>query len=217
MKLELKMVQVGQANLACVSAALQWEVDGKLQAPASAVPQNYCFDPSTLALRIAYSQSITSEFSQIVKTQGHYLAKQVAVLVGKQKVFSISVETIDGLNSSDIALSPPADAALSRSAAGQPIPGESADGVAIGSLVKKTQPVYPMVAKMAREQGVVVIGAVIGTDGRVRDLEVLAAPSKLLADSAVNAVKQWQYRPYLLNGVAVEVETVVDVTYSLGG
>jgi len=76
-------------------------------------------------------------------------------------------------------------------------------------------PVYPLIAKMNREQGVVVLAAVIGPDGKVHDLEVLASPSSMLSQSALDAVKTWEYKPYLLNGQPVEVETIVNVTYSL--
>jgi TonB family protein len=216
LKLELKMIAVGQQGLACASTTLQWELNGKLQVPSSATPQHYCFNPSTLALRMTYSDPITTEFNQIVKTQDRYLARQVTILDGKQKLFSISVETIDGMDSSDALLSPAADAVLARAAVSQPPPNEVAGDVTKGSLVKKTPPVYPTIAKMAHEQGVVVLGAVIGTDGRVHDVEVLTSPSPVLADSAVDAVKQWVYKPYLLNGVAVEVETIINVIFKLG-
>jgi TonB family protein len=216
MKLELKMMPAGQENLACVSTALQWEVDGKLQAPPSATPQYYCFDTSTLALRMTYSNSITTEYGRIVKAQNHYLAREVAVQSGKHKIFSISVETIDGMNASDAALSPAADAVLAQAAESQTSPGLTGGGVVVGAIVKKTLPVYPMTAKMAHEEGVVVLAGTIGTDGRIHDLEVLASPSPLLAETAVDAVKRWEYKPYLLNGVPVEVETVVNVNFILG-
>jgi len=85
-----------------------------------------------------------------------------------------------------------------------------------GYLVKKVHPVYPLMSKTASEQGVVTIAAVIGTDGRIHELEVLASPFPLLAVSAVDAVKKWKYKPSLLNGEAVEVETIVNVAFSLG-
>lgn len=214
MKLDLKMLPPDKPNLACVLATLQWLVDGKLQAPSSGMASYYCFDPATLALRMTYSNQLTKQFSQLVKTQGRYLPRQVVVTEGKQKLFTASVETIEALSTTDAMFSPPADATLEQRA---PSPhGDSQDDVTTGSLVKKTQPLYPLASKMAHEQGVVVLGAVIGTDGRIHDLEVLASPSPMLAESAVNSVKKWEYKPYLLNGVAVEVETVVNVTYSLG-
>ncbi|MGP8174447.1 MAG: energy transducer TonB [Terracidiphilus sp.] len=215
MLLALKMVPAGSRQLACVSATRQWEQDGKLQAPRSAMPDYYCFDPSTLALQMTYSNSVTKEFSQIVKMQGRYIPRQIVISVGKLKIFSVSVDTIEGLNPTDAALIPPADAVLEHETANQQTVGQNGD-VTKGELVRKTQPVYPLMAKMAHQQGTVVLAAVIGTDGRIHDLEVLASPSPLLADSAVDAVKRWEYKPYLLNGTTVEVETIVNVTYALG-
>jgi protein TonB len=86
----------------------------------------------------------------------------------------------------------------------------------MGSLVKKTQPGYPSISKNARDQGAVTLAALIGKDGRVHDLEVLASPSPELAASAMDAVKKWEYKPYLLNGEAVEADTIVTVIFRLG-
>ncbi len=62
-----------------------------------------------------------------------------------------------------------------------------------------------------------VLQATIGTDGGIHNLHVLSSPSPLLAVSALWAVSHWEYKPYLLNGEPVEVETTVNVIYSLGG
>ena len=84
-------------------------------------------------------------------------------------------------------------------------------------LVKKLTPVYPEMAKRLREQGTVVVGATIGIDGKIHGAEVVIAPSELLGAAALDAVSHWEYKPYLLNGEPVEVETTVTVTFSLGG
>ncbi|HWE84640.1 MAG TPA: energy transducer TonB [Terracidiphilus sp.] len=214
MKLEVKTVAAGNGSqLTCVSSQLQWMVDGRPTSPDSAVAEDYCFDPPTRALRMKYSNHLITEFNQIARTQGKYLARQVDILAGKLKVFSVTVESVGGIDAADSALTPPADAAdVSPEDAEQPARGN----VTTGSLVKKTTPVYPMVAKMSRIQGTVILGAVIGKDGSIHDLEVLASPSPLLAKAAVDAVRTWQYKPYLLNGVPVEVETIVNVMFSLG-
>ena len=82
-------------------------------------------------------------------------------------------------------------------------------------LVKKEIPIYPHDAKDARVSGKVVLNAIIGTDGRIHDLRVVEAPWPSLAASSLFAVSRWQYKPYLLNGEPVEVETTVNVIYSL--
>ena len=87
-------------------------------------------------------------------------------------------------------------------------------GVTQGLLVHKVEPAYPKIALAARITGVVQLKAIIGKDGNIKELQALSGPP-LLVPSAIDAVKQWHYRPYLLNGEAVEVETSVTVTFQL--
>ena len=89
-------------------------------------------------------------------------------------------------------------------------------GVTQGLLVHRVEPLYPKIALAARITGVVQLRAIIGKDGNIRELQALSGPP-LLIPSAIDAVKQWHYRPYLLNGEAVEVETNVTVTFTLSG
>ena len=88
--------------------------------------------------------------------------------------------------------------------------------VAVGLLVKKVIPIYPQDAKDARVSGKVVLGATIGRDGRVHDMHVIEAPWPSLVASAMWAVSRWEYKPYLLNGEPVEVDTTINVFYTLG-
>ncbi len=89
-------------------------------------------------------------------------------------------------------------------------------GVTAGLLVKKVQPNYPPLAKQARIQGVVMLQAEISKDGAIQNLRVLSG-HPMLAPAALEAVKQWRYKPYFLNGEPVEVETQIQVTFSLAG
>ena len=87
-------------------------------------------------------------------------------------------------------------------------------GVAQSMLVSRTTPVYPIEAKKTGVSGTVVLRAVIGTAGIIKDLQVVSGP-ELLQQSAVDAVKQWRYRPYLLNGDPAEVRTTINIIFSL--
>jgi len=87
-------------------------------------------------------------------------------------------------------------------------------GVTQGLLVHRVEPLYPKIALAARITGVVQLKAIIGKDGNIKELQALSGPP-LLVPSAIDAVKQWHYKPYLLNGEAVEVETNVTVTFQL--
>ena len=82
------------------------------------------------------------------------------------------------------------------------------------ALINQIQPEYPAMARMAHVWGTVKLRAIIGTDGRIRQLEVLSGPA-LLQAAAVAAVRNWRYRPTMLSGTAVEVETLITVNFVL--
>ena len=81
-------------------------------------------------------------------------------------------------------------------------------------LTDKVQPSYPEQAVRAGLQGAVVLQAWIGRDGKIIDLKMIRGPL-LLGQAACKAVKQWRYKPYLLNGEAVETQTYVTVDFRL--
>jgi len=83
-------------------------------------------------------------------------------------------------------------------------------------IVTKVAPVYPPLARQARIQGTVVLKAQISKSGDVEDLQLLSG-HPMLAPAAIEAVKQWKYKPYLVNGDPVEVETRVVVNFTLSG
>jgi TonB family protein len=85
---------------------------------------------------------------------------------------------------------------------------------AAANILSKVSPVYPQDAKTARVTGSVVLAAIIGKDGTVENLKVVSGPSQL-QQSALEAVRQWKYKPYLLNGDPTEVKTTITVVYTL--
>lgn len=89
-------------------------------------------------------------------------------------------------------------------------------GVTQGMVLHRVQPQYPPLARTARVQGSVILAAVIGKDGTIQNLHVLSG-HPLLTQAALDAVKQWRYRPYILNGEPVEVDTQVTVNFTLSG
>ena len=86
--------------------------------------------------------------------------------------------------------------------------------VMAGQLVSTVPPKYPEDAKKARVQGSVVLAAVVSKTGTVEQLRVVSGPPELQA-SSIDAVKQWVYKPYVLNGQPTEVDTEIEITYSL--
>jgi protein TonB len=89
-----------------------------------------------------------------------------------------------------------------------------ASGVAEANLIHDVPPQYPPEAGRKRIEGTVVLLAVIGTDGSVKDVRVESG-SPLLAQAAIDAVKQWRYKPYLLNGVPVEIDSRITVNFTM--
>lgn len=84
------------------------------------------------------------------------------------------------------------------------------------NLVHRVQPAYPPLARAARIQGSVVLQAIISKTGTIQNLQALSG-HPMLVPSALDAVRQWRYRPYFLNGEPVEVETQITVNFILSG
>jgi protein TonB len=88
-------------------------------------------------------------------------------------------------------------------------------GVTQGLLEHQVKPEYPAMAKQAHIQGAVVLAAVIGKDGKVKEVRVVSG-QPLLAQAAERAVREWKYKPYMLNGTPVEIDTTINVNFKLG-
>jgi TonB family protein len=87
-------------------------------------------------------------------------------------------------------------------------------GVSGGLLIRRVTPAYPPEARRAHIQGTVILHAVIDKEGKIADLQVVSGP-KELTQAAIGAVQQWRYKPYLLMGAPVEVDTEVQVNFQL--
>lgn len=95
-------------------------------------------------------------------------------------------------------------------------PMHISSGVAQGQLLAPIMPVYSAIAIAAHIQGTVVVSATISTTGAIENIRVLSGPA-ILVNSAVDAIRQARYRPYLLNGEPIEVETTINVVFRLDG
>lgn len=208
--LELKLMPAGGADFPCITEMPLRQRDGTLQPLPESLAQSFCFDPQMPILWAIHSNGIvTVDFSSIVKAQGKYLPRGVLVTGGKQKIFSASVNQVSGLSLSDPALTPSPDARLAM----DENTGASA-GLSGGWIIKRVPPVYPQMAWSGHDQGTVLLQGTIGVDGLVHNPEVILAPSRPLAESALDAVSQWVYKPFLLNGKPIEKQTVFNVRYS---
>jgi protein TonB len=96
-----------------------------------------------------------------------------------------------------------------------PRPLAISSGVMAGNKLSGAAPQYPAIPRAARIEGTVVLAATIAKSGAIENLHVVSGPP-LLTSAAMDAVRTWRYRPYLLNGEPIEVETTVRVVFHLG-
>lgn len=226
-QLEKRTYGKGPDVLQCVMIGLKMKENST--APIGFFP-TYCFVPSQPALMayFSYDQPII-EFNHIAKVQNRYLPRQIVILSpSHKKLLTADLETVNGITPNDPALTPSAEAKRFAPSRSDTAAAQNSEGTANGEpvqlpkdamkgyLIKEARPIYPGDAKAARISGAVTIQAIIGRDGWIHDMQVLSAPSASLAASSLGAISQWRYKPYLLNGVPVEVETTITVTYSLG-
>ena len=205
----------GSAKLPCVMVGQKLKpVPSALQVTPMGMFPTFCFDPGSPTLRVYYAYGAVSViYNRIARFQGRILPQEFAVLDRAKKMLTVKVESVTDVaaNSPDLI---PAEGAKER---GQVKVVQLVQPIVNGFLIKRVQPVYPEEAKRNRISGKVVLRALIGTDGRIHDLSVIAGPAPSLIAAAMQAVLQWEYRPYLLNGDPVEVDTEINVVFNLGG
>ncbi|MGD1064812.1 MAG: energy transducer TonB [Terracidiphilus sp.] len=131
--------------------------------------------------------------------------------VGGEREKTLEVQTHEPVTSS------PSESASGQDHQDQQDPEKIAisPGVAVRLLLEKTPPVYPPIAKAARVSGTVVLRVTISENGMVEYLSVVSGPA-MLQDAALDAVKTYRYRPYLINNSPVKVSTTVNVIFTLG-
>lgn len=188
-----------------------------------------CYDGATLE----YSQYPVGNaefyFDNWMTFQDSQVARDLVIMRDGRKIASAHIEKLEELGGVDLAqLSPGKDAepinpfssaAPSFGLAGfgvAPPPRKIniSAGVAQGLLSSHSAPVYPPVAKAAGVSGTVVLQATVSQTGNIEALHVVSGPA-LLQQAALDAVKSWTYRPYLLNGEPVEVGTTINVIFTL--
>jgi len=172
----------------------------------------YCFAPDQPALRIDSSTggSTQTVFNSIVLFQGHFVAKDIRTESEGRPRLVLHVETLEaksGINDSDFV--PPSDAVeIPRDKVTLP------QATAQASCVLTVVPIYPVSAKINHVQGTVVVQATIGTNGTVIAARAISGPPDLREES-VNSVRQWKFRPFLILGEPVKVETQLQIIFKL--
>lgn len=207
-------------NGPCFTVVPMVKHDEAMEQPEQGPFPTYCFDSQKPLLRSVYSfERVLTQFGEIFQMQGKSIAREVSIIEGKHQLLTAKVEAVDQISASDPALTPTSSAArtdLAFIGLSNLNQVEIRREVMVGLLIKKVTPSYPKIAKTARIQGKVVLIATIGTDGKIHNLRVVSAPSAMLANSSYQAVSQWEYKPYMLKGQPVPVDTTINVIFALG-
>ena len=176
-------------------------------------------DASAAAARAALeSESYRKQLDELKKQLNSPEFKQQIKAATEQAVraHSMTPEEVTRLVAESKAQAMLGQALALNSAAAQqePAPQRVSAGVMAGQVLSKVQPVYPPEAKAAGITGSVILHAIIGKDGMISSLQLVSGPD-VLAKAAWDAVKQWTYQPYLLNGQPTAVDTTITINFSM--
>jgi TonB family protein len=174
----------------------------------------YCFDSqSPVLVSTLMNHTITNSFSHIQKFLDHNIAGHIDISYVGEKKLEADLEEFTEIKNDDAAFTPAPDAAEAPVKV-VTVKTIQNGGVKAGVLLVKVPPVYPLSARAAHISGTVVIEAMIGKDGLVQDATVVSSPDESLSQAALDAVRQWRYQPYMLNGNPVAVKTTINLNFS---
>ena len=198
----------GKIDLDCIMPVALNQVKARLYLGQETT---YCFDPGQTDLRILirYREQFILR-NRVGRFQDRNVALDINVIdAGKLLLKSQTTQ---------LTTYTPGEHDFEATADQQAIPitPRTSSAVMAGMLLTKFAPDYPKLARDNHISGVVVLHATIGKDGLIKDLSPIRSPDKLLTDAAMVAVRQWTYKPYLLNGEPTEVETTITVNFNMG-
>jgi TonB family protein len=204
LKLEKQKKSFGSAELICITLASE-----HMYADTNV----YCFAPDQPALRFDASlgRAYETSYNGIVLFQGRYVAKDIRIASDGNSFLTLNVETIEMLpqvNDSDFV--PPSDAIE--------IPRDKialSPATVQGYRTFTVSPNYPSFARSNHVQGTVIVQTSIGKDGTIIAARAISGPP-VLRQAAVDSVLRWKFRPFLVLGEPVEVETQFEVAFTLG-
>ena len=207
---------VGTVTKPLTSGKFQLECTGPKPSPAeamNAVLETACMAPNSTD--VLTMQGLSGNLTMLRPKTGKFRDTFVAM---ELRIYYLRMDAIAG-KMTGLQVYDPANAkveAPSTTVSEAPVVRISG-GVISGHRIKFVVPVYPMEAKISHLSGTVLMDAVIGKDGVIRRLVPIASTDSMFTESATQAVRQWRYSPYLLNGEPTEVDTTITVNYALDG
>jgi TonB family protein len=208
-KPDLRHEKFGKVELDCIMLDQPLK---NIASPPLALFPTYCLDPGKASLRITTELgSLVFVRNKMGTFQGQSVPLDLTGTTGGITAVTGHLSTLQNMKQSDADFSPGPEM---ENVATETSRVDS--GVMAGMVLSQVQPIYPEAAKRRHITGVVILHAIIGRDGRVQSLHILSTPDADLAMAAVAAVRKWVYKPYIRNGIPVEVETTVIVGFERG-
>jgi TonB family protein len=208
-KPDLRKEAIGKIPMDCVMLAQQ--IKNVAYAPLGLFP-TYCFDHDKDSLRVSYDFS-----SQLIARNKIGTFQQRSVVVDQTTLQNSITEVSAHLDSLQSMV--PNEGDFVPSADLEEVkPNEVlvSSGVMAGMKTSGVNPHYPETSRMNHVSGSVILRARIGRDGHIHSLRVISTPAADLAIASLAAVRQWTYKPYLLNGEPVDVDTHITVNFAFG-
>ena len=203
----------GKIKLTCVS--LTYRIPSSTTVMNDYFP-TYCFNAAEPALRLSSTGSpFETLYNQITLFQGHYLAHELHISMAGKPSMDLSLDVVEEMAQIADSFPEVPSSALTVDLHAIVFSSESGRHGSAVPLLKKAAPVYPISAKEQGIQGTVVINVTIETNGHVGEMKVVSGPVEL-RDAALDAVRQWIYRPFSVLGVPYAVETEIRVIFTLG-
>jgi hypothetical protein len=198
-----RQTEAGGIQLSCLS------LDGNTiyRAPSFLIGRSFCFDTEKPILRISTSNADLAQYlhSNFQNFQGRFVAGDLKIIQDRKLALTAHLEILESLvNIQEADFTPPPDAIQA------PRRIVIASAIEQGHLLKHDSPIYP---KGATSVGTVVIRILIDTSGHVVEAKFLAGPLEL-RNTSLDCVRKWTYKPYLLNGEPIEVDTTVNLDFT---
>lgn len=177
-------------------------------------PPTYCTDPGKQSLRL-----VRTGFAVLIRNsagtfQGTGVALSPTIVYMGHPAVSGKITVLESFSPGSPGapeLQPDTPAEGGKTAVSVTVAG----GIRGGRIIERTNPIHPPAARENHIGGAVLLHAVITKEGRIGSLFVIASPSELLSEAAMDAVHTWKYEPYLLNGKPAEVDTTVTVNFNM--
>jgi len=194
-------VELGSTRYPCVSESPRKSVE---PSDFRTLPTE-CLDPTlpVLSFELHFLGIVATNYDNVVKIQGKYLARAIAVVVGNKKLLTATVDSIDSLDPASPAIVPSKDAIF------EPDAEQAAEKAENGLLIKKQLPESPLTPGVQLFPSTILIEVTIGVDGKVKDPHVIFSTSPWFSASTLKAISGWEYKPYLRNGIPIEGRTVI--------